>query len=86
MIAFKRDTSGLYLADQPATARVAFLFQDPSRTDPTFDLTGSSWVDPGSLGFVAFFLPSATRDWQSLVVLGVIACLFALATWGPAIW
>ena len=28
----------------------------------------------------------ATRDWQSLVVLGVIAGLFALATWGPAIW
>ena len=65
MIAFKRDSSGLYLADLPANARVAFLFQDASRTDPTFNLTSSSWVDPGSLGFIAFFLPSATRDWQS---------------------
>ncbi|WP_095197979.1 hypothetical protein [Mesorhizobium carmichaelinearum] len=65
MIAFKRDTSGLYLADTPANARVAFLFQDQSRTDPTFDLTAQSWVDPGQLGYIAFFVPSATRDWAT---------------------
>ncbi|WP_189407261.1 hypothetical protein, partial [Mesorhizobium sp. M1A.F.Ca.ET.072.01.1.1] len=63
MIAFKRDASGLYLADAPATARVAFLFQDTSRTDPAFDLTAQSWVDPKQLGYIAFFVPSATRDW-----------------------
>jgi hypothetical protein len=65
MIAFKRDSSGLYLADLPEDARVAFLFQDASRIDPSFDLSASSWVDPGSLGFIAFFLPSGTRDWAS---------------------
>lgn len=65
MIAFKRDTSGLYLADTPANARVAFLFQDQSRADPTFDLTAQNWVDPGQLGYIAFFVPSATRDWTA---------------------
>lgn len=65
MIAFKRDTSGLYLADTPAIARVAFLFQDQSRTDPTFDLTAQSWVDSGQLGYIAFFAPSAKRDWTT---------------------
>ncbi|GLS22431.1 hypothetical protein GCM10007874_54490 [Labrys miyagiensis] len=65
MIAFKRDTSGLYLADTSTTARVAFLFQDASRTDPTFDLTAQSWIDPSQLGYIAFFAPSATRDWKA---------------------
>lgn len=65
MIAFKRDSSGLYLADTPASARVAFLFREASRTDPTFDLTAASWTDSTSLGYIAFFNPSTTRDWQT---------------------
>jgi len=65
MIAFKRDASGLYLADISAAARVAFLFQDASRTDPSFDLTAQTWLDPGQLGYIAFFSPSATRDWSA---------------------
>lgn len=65
MIAFKRDASGVYLADTPANARVAFLFQDATRADPTFDLTAESWTDPAQLGYVAFFTPSATRDWKA---------------------
>jgi len=65
MIAFKRDTSGLYLAEIPANARVAFVFQDQSRNDPTFNLTAQSWIDPGQLGYIAFFVPSATRDWAA---------------------
>lgn len=65
MIAFKRDASGVYLADTPANARVAFLFQDATRSDPTFNLTAESWIDPAQLGYVAFFAPSATRDWKA---------------------
>ncbi|CAM5762883.1 hypothetical protein [Mesorhizobium amorphae] len=65
MIAFKRDASGVYLADTPANARVAFLFQDATRTDPIFDLTADNWTDPAQLGYVAFFTPSATRDWKA---------------------
>ena len=34
---FQARFSGLYLADVPANARVAFLFQDASCTDPTFE-------------------------------------------------
>ncbi|WP_095088477.1 hypothetical protein [Mesorhizobium sophorae] len=68
MIAFKRDASGLYLADPLAGARVAFVFQDKSRADPTFDLTAQSWVDPGQLGYIAFFVPSATRDWNAFEI------------------
>jgi len=65
MIEFKRQPSGLYLADPPASARVAFLFQDASRTDPTFSLTAASWTDPNSLGFIAFFVKSGARDWNA---------------------
>ncbi len=66
MIEFTRQSSGLYLAtDQPATARVAFLFQDQSRNDPTFTLDSSSWTSAASKGYIAFFAPSATRDWNN---------------------
>ncbi|MFN3657259.1 MAG: hypothetical protein ACK4UO_08405 [Pseudolabrys sp.] len=67
MIEFTRQPSGLYLeaGQTRATARVAFLFQDAGRTDPTFQLTAQSWIDPGTLGYVAFFVPSATRDWSA---------------------
>ncbi|MGC2775388.1 MAG: hypothetical protein WA418_07075, partial [Bradyrhizobium sp.] len=65
MIEFLRQASGLYLAEPAADARVAFLFQDASRTDPTFKLTAQSWVDPNQLGYIAFFEPSATRNWDT---------------------
>jgi large repetitive protein len=65
MIEFTRQPSGLYLAEPASNARVAFLFQDAGRTDPTFELTAQSWINSSALGYIAFFAPSATRDWNS---------------------
>jgi hypothetical protein len=69
MVVFERSTGGLYLTQaditNPAAARVGFLFQDSSLTDPTFELTPESWANPAQQGYFAFFSPSATRDWSS---------------------
>jgi hypothetical protein len=65
MVQFDRQPSGLYLSTDPADARVAFLFQDPSRTDPNIQLTAQNWTQLSSLGFFAFFVPSGTRDWNA---------------------
>jgi hypothetical protein len=58
-------SGGLYLAAgdiaNPSTARAAFLFQDASRTDASFDVTSTSW----GVGLYVFFAPSSTRDWAS---------------------
>jgi len=65
MVTFSRQSSGVYLADLPATARVAFLYADPQKIDPTFELTAASWLALNSAGYFAFFEPSATPDWAS---------------------
>ena len=43
MIQFNRDASGLYLSDTRDNARIAFLFSDAGRTDPSFQLTSQTW-------------------------------------------
>jgi hypothetical protein len=58
MIQFNRDPSGLYLATDRATARVAFLFKDKTQTPASFQLTAQSWVNPTTVGFLAFFARS----------------------------
>lgn len=68
MVAFTRDSSGVYLSTDPAVARVAFLFKDPQRTDPTFDLTAATWLALNDTGYFAFVTPSATRDWASFAI------------------
>ena len=66
MINFKLFKNGLYLSSaDPSKACVAFLFQDAARTDPTFQLSQSTWTDPNQQGYFAFFVPSATRDWDA---------------------
>ena len=69
MITFKLFQNGLYLSEagisEPSKARVGFLFQDASRTDPTFELSQGTWTDPNQQGYVAFFVPSTTRDWAA---------------------
>ncbi len=66
MINFKLFKSGLYLSSaDPSKACVAFLFQDAGRTDPTFQLSQATWTDPSQQGYFAFFVPSATRDWDA---------------------
>ena len=65
MITFQLFKNGLYLSTDPALARVGFLFQDASRTDPTFTFSSSEWTSPQNQGYFAFFEPSATRDWDT---------------------
>ncbi len=65
MIEFTRQSSGLYLADSPEKACVAFLFQNAQLSPATYQLTAQSWVDPNQLGYVAFFVPSKDRDWNA---------------------
>lgn len=65
MIKFSRRACGLYLAEQPADASIAFLFQDVNRRDQEFCLTAQSWEDIKNLGHIAFFEPSHARDWES---------------------
>lgn len=68
MIEFTRQPSGLYLADAPDKACVAFLFQNASVAPATFQLTAASWVNSAQLGYVAFITPKArTADaWSAL--------------------
>ncbi|HYW09012.1 MAG TPA: hypothetical protein VE913_18780, partial [Longimicrobium sp.] len=65
---FQRYENGLYLTQagvaDPTAARVGFLFQDATRTDPTFELSRATWTDAANQGYFAFFAPSATRDWR----------------------
>jgi large repetitive protein len=67
MIQFNRDPSGLYLATDRATARVAFLFKDKTQTPASYQLTAQSWVNPTTVGFLAFFVadPNNKRDWTT---------------------
>jgi hypothetical protein len=69
VITFKLYKNGLYLTEgsfsDPSQARVGFLFQDPSRSDASFDFSSTAWTSPTDQGYFAFFAPSATRDWDS---------------------
>ena len=69
MLTFKLFKGGLYLTEadaaNPSTARVGFLFQVSSHTDPTFELNAASWADLKLQGFFCFFVPSGTRDWTA---------------------
>ncbi len=84
MLLFKRDPSGLYLSTDQNDARVAFLFQDSTQTPPTFQLTGQSWADPNSAGYLAFFAPSSTRVWNTFAA-GVRAAFAQNDNSGPQI-
>lgn len=68
MLTFKLFQAGLYLTEadaaNPSAARVGFLFQDSSRTDPTFELNSASWADPNSQGFFCYFVPASSLNWQ----------------------
>ncbi|QAY75870.1 hypothetical protein [Sphingosinicella sp. BN140058] len=64
MVTFSRQPSGVYLAAAPDLARIAFLFKDAQRQDPSFDLSQASWLQLNDAGYFAFFAPSATRDWD----------------------
>jgi hypothetical protein len=79
---FKRDPSGLYLSTDPASARVAFLFQDQTQTPATFDLTATSWSS--TVGYLAFFAPSTTRKWSDFAA-GVRAAFVQTQNSGPQI-
>jgi hypothetical protein len=72
MLVFRLLRDGLYLAEgdisDPSKARVAFLFQDAGRTDPSFTLSQATWLDPNSQGYFAFFVPKANRDWKAFAV------------------
>jgi hypothetical protein len=82
MLQFKRDPSGLYLASDQNTARVAFLFQDQTQTPATFDLTATSWST--TVGYLAFFAPSTTRNWNNFAT-GVRAAFVQTQNAGPQI-
>ena len=69
MIQFNRDASGLYLSDTRGNARIAFLFSDAGRTDPSFQLTAQTWGVRDFPGFFAFFAPSKTRDWNDFATI-----------------
>ncbi len=79
---FKRDPSGLYLSIDPGSARVAFLFQDQTQTPATFDLTATSWST--TVGYLAFFAPSTTRNWGDFAA-GVRAAFVQTQNAGPQI-
>jgi len=67
VVTFKLYSGGLYLPEadlnNPAQARVGFMFQDTARTDSEFQLTTESY--PNCAGLFLFFVPSATRNWSS---------------------
>ncbi|CAM2069755.1 hypothetical protein SCOR_30550 [Sulfidibacter corallicola] len=69
MLTFKLFEGGLYLAEPdfptPQKATLAFMFQSESRTDPTFDLSQSTWTSSGQQGYFLFFAPSDSRDWST---------------------
>ncbi|CAN5688402.1 hypothetical protein BH11PSE6_BH11PSE6_04310 [soil metagenome] len=88
MVGFTRYDNALYLptADigDVAQARIGFLFQDATRTDPTFDLTQASWTDPAQQGYFFFFLPSAQRDWS--LFAGKVRTLFGQTAQAQFAW
>lgn len=69
MITFQLYKGGLYLTPagiaNPAQARVGFLFQNATTTDPTYVLSATSWANAPQKGYFAFFAPSDTRDWEA---------------------
>ncbi len=69
MIKFQLYKSGLYLTEtdinDPSKARIGFMFQSASGNPTTFELSQQTWIDPNQQGYFAFFVPSATRDWDS---------------------